>query len=210
VQRAPWDSVVSFIFRYAPKGKPRGDISILEVGCGTASNLWFASREGFSVAGIDASPSAIAEARKRFAEEKLKGDLREGDFTALPFSDESFDLVVDRAALTCAGTSAQQKAMAEIHRVLKPGGCFLYTPYAGTHSSRAAGKPGEDGVTVDIAGGTLQGVGQIRFLDRDEIGAFLPPDRWNVEVAEYHTFEDIKNAPRGLHSEWRVIARKRA
>jgi len=56
----------------------------------------------------------------------------------------------------------------------------------------------------------LQGVGQIRFLAREEIGTFLSPDRWDVEVAEYHTFEDIKNAERGLHSEWRIIARKRA
>lgn len=209
-QRAPWDSVVSFIFRYAPKGKPRGEISILEVGCGTASNLWFAAREGFSVAGVDASKSAIAEAQKRFGEDNLKGDLRVGDFTSLPFTDASFDLVVDRAALTCAGTSAQQKAISEVYRVLKPTGCFLYTPYADTHASNKAGKPGEDGVTVDINGGTLQGVGQIRFVARSEISTFLAPDRWKAEVIEYHTFEDVAVTARGLHSQWRVIARKQA
>jgi SAM-dependent methyltransferase len=208
-QRAPWDIVVSFLFRYAPKDRPRDGINILEVGCGTASNLWFAAREGFVVAGIDASSAAIVKARQRFAEDGLAGRLEVGDFTALPFDDTAFDLVVDRAALTCSGTSSQRKAIAEIHRVLKRGGCFLYTPYADTHASCAAGKPGPDGVTTDIAGGTLQGVGQIRFVAQSEIGVFLPDSDWQAEVVEYQSFDDKVNPTRGLHSSWRIIARKR-
>lgn len=208
-QRAPWDTVVSFLFRYAPKDRPRREVRILEVGCGTASNLWFAAREGFSVCGIDASPSAIAGARKRFADDGLEGRLEVADFTALPFGDGEFDLAIDRAALACAGTASQMRAIAEVHRVLRPGGCFLYTPYAETHASRAAGRPGSDGLTVDIGGGTLQGVGQIRFVGQSEIGLFLPDSQWSVDVAEYQAFEDIMNPARGLHSSWRIIARKR-
>ena len=93
-ERYPWDHVVSFVFRNYPRHKLRKDVKILEVGCGTGSNLWFAAREGFQVAGIDASPSAIAYAQQRFAADGLTGDLRQGDFTELPHESNSFDLAL--------------------------------------------------------------------------------------------------------------------
>jgi len=51
-QSYPWDSVVSFIFRNAPKDRPRSEIKVLEVGFGTGPNLWFAAREGFRTSGV--------------------------------------------------------------------------------------------------------------------------------------------------------------
>ena len=101
VQLYPWDSVVSFIFRHAPKNKARRDIKIFEVGFGTGSNLWFAAREGFSVAGIEGSRTAVDFARRRFFDENLDGDLRQGDIVNLPFDAGVFDIVIDRSALTC-------------------------------------------------------------------------------------------------------------
>src|SRR5262245_53509995 len=106
ISRYPFDIVVTFVYRNYPRHKPRHDVRILEVGCGSGNNLWFAAREGFQVAGIDGSSSAIAYAQKRFAEEGLTGDLRVGDFTQLPFESDSFDLAIDRGSLTCCGLSA--------------------------------------------------------------------------------------------------------
>lgn len=123
-QRAPWDSVVSFVERHRPQNKARTQTAIMEVGCGTASNLWFLASEGFNTAGPDASRSAISTAMTRFTENGLQCDLRVGDFTRLPYSDQSFDLIIDRAALTCCGKSGQRQAIAEIHRCAKKGGRF--------------------------------------------------------------------------------------
>src|SRR5690242_11220709 len=92
INRWPFDIVVSFVFRNYPRAQARCDVRILEVGCGTGNNLWFAAREGFSVAGIDGSPSAIQFTRARFAAEGLTGDFRIGDMMDLPFEQESFDL----------------------------------------------------------------------------------------------------------------------
>jgi len=132
-QRYPWDCVVSFVYKYAPGDIPRNEIEILEVGCGTGSNLWFAAREGFSVAGIDGSWSAIGYARRRFWKEDLEGDFRVGDFTtSLPFQDEAFHLAIDRGALTSCSLSEGKKAIDEIKRVLKVGGRFLFNPYRST------------------------------------------------------------------------------
>jgi SAM-dependent methyltransferase len=207
-QRYPWDVVVSFVFRNVPRDRPRGDIRILEVGCGTGSNLWFAAREGFSVAGIDASPSAIATARQRFGDEGLAGDLQVGDFTQLAFDDAGFDCVIDRCSLTCCGASALRQALAEIHRVLKPGGRLFFNPYADSHSSAHAGRPAEDGLTVDISDGTLVGVGQIHFVGRREIDELFTSGGWQLKQIERLELVDML-APRGaIHAEWRVVAEK--
>lgn len=205
--RYPWDAVVSFVFRHAPRDRPRGEVRVLELGCGTGANLWFAAREGFRACGVDASASALAAARARFEAEGLSVELKQADFTSLPFADASFDLVVDRAALTCCGTAAMQRALGEAARVAVPGGRLLFTPYAASHSSRASGRPGPDGVTVDIAEGTLVGVGQIRFVERDELATLLGPG-WRMIVAERVELVDELAADGHVHAEWRVVAER--
>lgn len=207
-QRYPWDIVVSFVFRNAPKHRTRADVRILEVGCGTGSNLWFAAREGFSVSGVDASPSAIAAAKRRFDEEGLHGDLRVAEFTALPFEDESFDLVIDRAAITCTGREAARPAFAEIRRALSRGGRFLFNPYSDRHSSRLSGEPGPDGVILGIRSGTLVGAGQICFYDRRQVETALRDFR--LVSLQHRESADLLEPGMGTHAEWRAIAERPA
>ncbi|MGQ0662581.1 MAG: class I SAM-dependent methyltransferase [Pseudomonadota bacterium] len=209
LNRYPFDIVVSFVYRNYPRHKPREEIRILEVGCGAGNNLWFAAREGFQVAGIDASESAIAYARKRFSEEGLKGDFRVGDFTHLPFNGDVFDLAIDRGALTCCGFSAAKKAVVEVRRILREGGRFLFNPYSEKHSSRAAGRPGADGLTLDITGGTLIGVGQLCFWGRREIDAVLSTG-WKLLRLQHHELVERLEQKSLVHAEWRVIAQKAA
>jgi len=205
--RYPYDCVVSFVYRHAPKDKPSGEVRILEVGCGAGNNLAFAAREGFSVAGIDASPSAIAQARQRFDEENLHGDLRVGDFSTLPFDDGSFDLAIDRAAITCVGRSAAYAAVAEVHRVLRPGGCFLFNPYSAAHSSARFGRHGDDGLVDNITGGTLQGVGHICFYSRDDVHELFSRG-WSLVSIEHLRIDQMLGSAAGSHCEWRVVAQR--
>jgi len=207
LNRYPFDIVVSFVYRYRPREKPHGETTILEVGCGAANNLWFAAREGFRVSGVDASESAIAFARRRFAEDGLAADLRVGDFTALPFQDEVFDLVIDRGALTCCGYSDALRAISEIRRVLRTGGRFLFNPYSDRHSSRIAGRPGPDGLTLDISGGTLAGVGQLCFWRREQLDEACAPG-WEVLSLQHLCVEELTEASAGTHAEWRVVLEK--
>jgi SAM-dependent methyltransferase len=207
-QLYPWDMVVSFVFRHAPRDRARAEVHILEVGCGTASNLWFAAREGFSVAGIDASAAAIDAARERFNADGLSGDLRVGSFTELPFPDASFDLVIDRGAITCVGLDSGRRAVAEAKRVLRSGGFFLFNPYTVTHSSAAAGTRDPDGLTHDIRGGTLIDVGPICFYDRPDIDQTLG-DGWIVRSLIQVEHRDLVGYAADVHAEWRVIAERR-
>ena len=204
--RYPWDAVVRFLFRYRPQDKTPADTSIVEIGCGTAPNLWFAAREGFRVAGIDASEAAIAAAKQRLAADGLNGDLRIGSFSVLPFDAASFDLAIDRAALTCVGDSTARSAIAELGRVLRHGGVAFCNVYSDRHSSRVSGRMGPDGVTIDILSGTLVGVGQIRFYGRDQLRALFAEPLWTIMSLEHISITSETDELE--HAEWRLIARK--
>jgi ubiquinone/menaquinone biosynthesis C-methylase UbiE len=206
-QKYPWDAVVSFIFRNYPRSKPRHEIRVLEVGCGTGSNLWFVAREGFQVAGIDGSPSAVNFLKQRFAEEGLTGDIRVGNFLELPFASDTFDLVIDRAAITCCGRSAAKQAIAEVQRVLQVGGKFYFNPYSDSHSSYRSGKTGPDDVTLDISEGSLQKTGQICFYGKRDVEQLFDQGWQLLSLQHLELTEQIE--PKYLvHAEWRVIVEK--
>jgi ubiquinone/menaquinone biosynthesis C-methylase UbiE len=206
-QRYPWDAVVSFVFRNYPKYKSRQEVKILEVGCGSGGNLWFAAREGFSVSGIDASPSAIAYAQNRFTEDDLIGDFQIGSFIELPFEDSFFDLVIDRAAITCCGFSVAKQAISEIRRVLQIEGKFFFNPYSDRHSSYVSGINGKDNLTLDITDGTLVNVGQICFYSRRKIEALFT-EGWNLVSLEHMESSEQSQPKYTVHAEWRAIAQK--
>jgi SAM-dependent methyltransferase len=209
LNRYPFDQVVSFLYRNAPPAKARSDTKVLEIGCGAGNNLWFAAREGFRVTGVDGSPSAIEYARRRFADEGLEVDLRVGDFISLPFEADTFDFVIDRAALTCSGFHSAQQTVAEVRRVLALGGKFFFNPYSDRHSSYASGRPGPDGVTVDISGGTLVGIGPIFFYGKRDLHALFGKGWKLVSMRHVETLEELEPLY-NCHAEWIVIAEKEA
>src|SRR5262249_49010844 len=192
---------------HSPRGRPRSDVAILDVGCGAGNNLWFAAREGFLVAGIDASPTAIGYARKRLVEDGLDGDVRVGDFTRLPWNDSSFDLAIDRGAIVCCGRAAGRAAVREVRRVLRAGGRFLFNPYSARHSSHRFSEPGPDDVRVNISAGNLTGVGQICFYNRPDVEGALR-DGWKILTMDHLELVDEGSGDRMVHAEWRVVAER--
>lgn len=118
--RYPSEDLVRFVARTFGNGEGK---SALEVGCGPGANLWYLAREGFETCGVDLSPVAVEQARKRLLEMgALNADIRIGDFRKLPWPDSSFDLIVDIEALSSGTRDVIDAAVTEIHRVLKPGG----------------------------------------------------------------------------------------
>jgi len=205
--RYPYDQIVSFVYRRFPRHKPLDEIRILEIGCGTGNNLWFTAREGFQVYGVDASPSAIRKARQRFSRENLTGNFAVADFAALPFANGSFDLVLDRAAITCCGIGIAKRCVREVRRVLMPGGAFFFNPYSDTHGSRLLGKVLGDGLFTQFTGGPFAHCGQICFYSRANVeNAFA--EGWTIlSMQHMECVENIGFEP-STHSEWRVHARK--
>ena len=198
LNKYPWSDVVSFVFRHRP-ARPAAEISVLEVGCGSGPNLMFLAAEGFRTFGVDASDAAIAVAKERLAEKGLAAEAAVGDFTALPFAGQSMDLVIDRAALTHADQASIVKAVAEIRRVLKPGGKFLFTPFADSHAGFAAALAGGQDAS-HLAGF------QVTFFNGREI-ATLFETGWRLIQCTRREEVDMLNLS-NLFASWIAVAEK--
>ena len=108
---------------------------ILEIGCGRGVALPEFSRRLSPVAlvGVDIDPTLVAAARRRIAQAGIAATVLEADARDLPFDDASFDVVVDFG--TCyhvsGGRAGALAALAQVARVLRPGGMFVHeTPVA--------------------------------------------------------------------------------
>lgn len=90
---------------------------ILDLGCGDGQLTARMLASGLDVRGVDASATMVAAARAR----GVTAD--EAGAEQLPYPDASFDAVFSNAALHWV--RGQDEMMAEVHRVLKPGGRFV-------------------------------------------------------------------------------------
>jgi SAM-dependent methyltransferase len=83
--------------------------------------------QGFDVDGTDYSQGQLDGALANLKREKMEpGTLVQADAQALPFEDNSYDFVYSINAIHhILAEGAQQRALGEIVRVLKPGGVFL-------------------------------------------------------------------------------------
>ena len=94
----------------------------LEVAIGTGLNLPHYPA-GIDLVGLELSPAMLDGAKARAAELGVEADLRLGDAQHLDFPDASFDTVVCTFSLCAIPDEA--KAVAEMVRVLRPGGLLL-------------------------------------------------------------------------------------
>lgn len=95
-------------------------LRVLEIGCGLGTDGAQFARAGAYYTGVDLTEAAIELARRRFECSGLAGEFHVADAENLEFADDSFDLVYSHGVLH--HTPDTERAVKEIHRVLKPGG----------------------------------------------------------------------------------------
>lgn len=119
---------------------------ILEVGCGSAPVARWLADQGAEVVGLDLSDGMLARAAQIGRRVGLEVPLVQADAGRLPFQDDSFDLACSAfGAVPFVADSAA--LMAEVARVLRPGGRWVFSV---THPLRwiFADDPGPDGLHV--------------------------------------------------------------
>jgi ubiquinone/menaquinone biosynthesis C-methylase UbiE len=116
------------IRRQRAKVVPRASGRVLELGIGGGLNLAFYDPERVSgVWGVDPSPGLRAKAGKAPRAPGLKVEILDGQAEDLPFDAASFDTVV--CTFTLCSVTSPAASLAEARRVLKPGGCFLFSEH---------------------------------------------------------------------------------
>jgi SAM-dependent methyltransferase len=93
---------------------------VLDVAAGNGNAALAAARRWCEVTAIDYVPALLDQGRQRAAAERLEVTFQEGDAEAIPFSDETFDVVLSTIGAMFAPDQA--KAAHELVRVCKRGG----------------------------------------------------------------------------------------
>src|SRR5688572_19467178 len=95
---------------------------VLDLACGTG-DVALSLADGHNVAGLDLTPAMLAIARDRAASTGARIPWIAGDMTSLPIADATFDVVTTSYGLR--NVPALDQALAEIARVLRPGGLLV-------------------------------------------------------------------------------------
>jgi ubiquinone/menaquinone biosynthesis C-methylase UbiE len=97
---------------------------VLEIAPGPGYfSIELAKLGNYQITGLDISKSFVEIARKNAAQAGLKIDFREGNASAMPFNDNTFDFTFCQAAFK--NFSEPVKAISEMYRVLRPGGVSI-------------------------------------------------------------------------------------
>jgi SAM-dependent methyltransferase len=114
--------------RFASEVKGRGEV--YDLGCGSGQTTAFLHGCGVDVRGLDLSANLLCEARQRHP----GIEFVQGDMLALPLADDSLAGVVAFYAIVHFSPAGLRQALAQMHRVLRPGGRLLLAFHIGDGS----------------------------------------------------------------------------
>jgi SAM-dependent methyltransferase len=124
LRRPPWDTGVSppELMKYLEKNPP---CRAIDLGCGTGTNVITMAKKGWEVTGVDFVPRAVAVARRKARESRVKADLRVGDVTRLEGISGPFDLALDIGCFHSLPHQGQAKYLEHLERLLAHRGSLL-------------------------------------------------------------------------------------
>jgi len=123
---SPVDRFLSVLNASLDEGDALEGKKILDCGAGgPVPPLAIFAEQGMDAYGIDISPDQVERSRAFCREVGLPMQLDVGDMRSLPFEDGSFDYVYEHYSMCHLSKADTARAIAEMHRVLKPGGIAL-------------------------------------------------------------------------------------
>ena len=138
---------------YRRKALAHAQGRVLEIGGGTGFNLPHYPSDIEELVVTEPAPGMLERARRRAATSALPVTVRQASAEALPFDDASFDTVV--STLVLCSVDDVDRALAEIHRVLRPGGQLIFVEHVRWEDPAAREVAGPARTSVDGARGRL-------------------------------------------------------
>lgn len=138
--RADWIDAHPAVVALLPELKARGVRRVLDLGCGVGRHALALADAGFDVDAFDGSETGLAVLGDTAASRGLRLSTKHGNADVLPYPDGAFDFVLSWNVIyhgTMGDTGAR---IAEIWRVLKPGGLYQGTMLPTRNSNYGIGR----------------------------------------------------------------------
>jgi SAM-dependent methyltransferase len=197
---------------------------LLEFGCGTGHSLIASTDQGWRVTGVDVSPIMLRQARKRLRAAGTRcGLARIAPTGALPFADAAFDSAYCESVLAILQPEQFTYALAQIRRVLVPGGVFvvnegIWSEHTPAHAAQAFNAEMLDSAGLMTAPHQLAGFDSwalaferagfvVNLVER--IPARLPRGAWTLPQLRSRLFSlrmQASTLPRALRTGQRAAA----
>jgi cyclopropane fatty-acyl-phospholipid synthase-like methyltransferase len=98
---------------------------MLDLGCGTGTNVIYMARHGWKGVGVDFSALAILQARWKAWRARLHCRFHRSGVTDMPFLTKPFDLILDIGCLHSIPYEQRAHYAAEVRRLVVPGGLYM-------------------------------------------------------------------------------------
>jgi SAM-dependent methyltransferase len=178
---------------------------ILDACCGIGRNLVFGTEMGLQMHGFDLSERAIGVARDWLARagvEQPESRTFAASADALPWADGFFGHALCEDALDSMPFAIATAGIAEIARVVRPGGLFYCSLIGAEESGRGADYSEEIVVSAEHERDTIQS-----FFDRGKLETMLLP--YFERVALYQVTANYIDPASGPEVRWYFIGRRR-
>jgi ubiquinone/menaquinone biosynthesis C-methylase UbiE len=175
--------------------------NLLDLGCGSGNDALRLARTGMRVIGLDVSLSAVNRAQDRANAEGLNAQFVQADMSqGLTFRSGRFDGVLANLSLHYFSWEQTRSIVAEVGRVLKPGGVFVLH----LNSEREGEKRRAKGVAMEPLEPGLYREGDgitRRYFSVQQLEELLKD--WRVELLELLRIENTRGKPKIC---WRAVA----
>ncbi len=199
----PSEHVVRFLMcNFPPERRP--SLRALDIGVGGGRHVKLLCELGFQTFGIDISSEGLHQCERWLRSLNHEATLRQATMDHLPFAEGSFDLAISFGVYYYTDSAGVERAVAELHRVLAPGGLALVFMRTTDDYRFGKGVPVEPhSFRLDIDDTNERGL-LVHFLEE----ADMPRLFSSFSDVQFEKTEFTFNQRRSVNSDWLITVRK--